>query len=215
MYIYNVTINIEESLHDQWLVWMKEKHIPDMLATGKFTRAMMCKVLVDEEMGGVTYSVQYTIKDKETLEQYYKEDADRMRQDGAKRFADNFVVFRTELEIISEQEAAITPATEHLFTYGTLQDEAVQTALFSRELTAAEDSLTEYCLSDVKVAGLYPTIAHTGNAEHAVLGKVFVISSTDLLKADSYEGDAYYRKKVTLASGLNAWVYLGQTKNSK
>ena len=35
MYIYNVTTNIDESVHDEWLHWMKEIHIPDVLATGK------------------------------------------------------------------------------------------------------------------------------------------------------------------------------------
>ncbi|MCK5440985.1 MAG: DUF4286 family protein, partial [Maribacter sp.] len=45
MYIYNVTTNIEDSVHDQWLKWMNETHIPDVLATGKFLSAKMCKVL--------------------------------------------------------------------------------------------------------------------------------------------------------------------------
>jgi hypothetical protein len=102
MYIYNVTINIEDSVHQEWLKWMKEIHIPDVLATGKFFNAKMCKVLVDEEMGGTTYSVQYSTPDKETLERYYVEDADQLRQDGARLFAGKFVAFRTELEVISE-----------------------------------------------------------------------------------------------------------------
>ncbi|OED43089.1 hypothetical protein AB832_02735 [Flavobacteriaceae bacterium (ex Bugula neritina AB1)] len=102
MYIYNVTINIEQSVHEEWLLWMKNNHIPDMLATGKFSKALMTKVLVEEEMGGVTYSVQYTTDSKKTLEQYYREDAPKLRAD-AERFAGNFVAFRTELEIISEQ----------------------------------------------------------------------------------------------------------------
>ncbi|UNY99559.1 DUF4286 family protein [Zhouia spongiae] len=102
MYIYNVTINIDQSAHDEWVVWMKETHIPDMLATGKFTKARMVKVLVEEEMGGTTYSVQYFTDSKHTLERYYQEDADRLRQEAFKLFADKFVAFRTELEIISE-----------------------------------------------------------------------------------------------------------------
>ncbi len=102
MYIYNVTTNIEESIHDEWLKWMKEFHIPDVLATGKFLSAKMAKVLVEEEMGGITYSVQFTTVDKETLENYYLEDADRLRQDVTKLFAGKFVSFRTELEIVSE-----------------------------------------------------------------------------------------------------------------
>lgn len=103
MLIYNVTINIDESVHNEWLLWMRDKHIPDMLATGKFSHAKMVKVLVEEDMGGVTYSVQYTTKDRETLEAYYKEDAERLRKDGMALFADKFVAFRTELEVVSQQ----------------------------------------------------------------------------------------------------------------
>ncbi len=101
MYIYNVTINIEESVHDEWMQWMQEIHIPEMLATKKFSAAKMCRVMVEEEMGGVTYSVQYTTDSKETLQRYYAEDAERMRSDGLKRFANKFVAFRTELAVIS------------------------------------------------------------------------------------------------------------------
>ena len=102
MYIYNVTINIEESVHDAWLDWMKLEHIPDMLNTGKFSTALMTKVQVTEEMGGITYSVQYRTDSIETLQKYYDEDAPNLRAK-SKPFEGKFVAFRTELEVISEQ----------------------------------------------------------------------------------------------------------------
>lgn len=102
MYIYNVTSNIDKSIHEQWLKWMNEIHIPDMLATGKFTHAKMTKVLIEEEMGGVTYSVQYSTESKEILQKYYSEDAPKLRQHALSLFADKVLSFRTELEIISE-----------------------------------------------------------------------------------------------------------------
>jgi len=101
MYIYNVTINIDESVHEAWLKWMQKEHIPEMLATKKFTAAKLTRVLVEEEMGGITYSVQYTTKDKATLQKYYDEDAERLRNK-SKAFEGKFVAFRTELEVISE-----------------------------------------------------------------------------------------------------------------
>jgi len=104
MYIYNVTINIENDAHDAWLKWMKEEHIPQMLSLGKFSKAKMTRVVIEEEMGGTTYSVQYTTDSKATLEKYYAEDADKLRKEGVKRFANKFVAFRTELEIIEEQQ---------------------------------------------------------------------------------------------------------------
>ncbi len=102
MIIYNVTINIADDVHEEWLHWMQHAHIPDMLATGKFSSAKMAKVLVEEETGGTTYSVQYHTDSKETLQRYYQQDAPRLRADGLERFADKFVAFRTELQLISE-----------------------------------------------------------------------------------------------------------------
>jgi hypothetical protein len=101
MYIYNVTVNVEDSIHDEWLLWIKE-HIPQVLATGKFEKATLTKVLVEEDMGGQTYSIQYRSYSREALDAYYKEDADKLRLDGLKRFADKSLAFRTELQIVDE-----------------------------------------------------------------------------------------------------------------
>ena len=102
MIIYNVTTNIHESVHDQWMIWMQHKHIPEMLATGKFSSARMVRVLIEEEMGGTTYSVQYTTASKETLQKYYLEDAPKLRDEALQLFGDKILSFRTELELISE-----------------------------------------------------------------------------------------------------------------
>lgn len=101
MYIYNVTINIEESVHDRWLDWMKREHIPAMLATGKFSKALMTRVKIEEEMGGTSYSIQYTTDCKETLQRYYDEDASNLQMQ-SRPFEGKYVAFRTELEVIGE-----------------------------------------------------------------------------------------------------------------
>ena len=101
MYIYNVTLSIDESIHKEWLAWI-QSHIPEVLATGKFTSAKLTQVLVEEDMGGITYSVQYTAKTREDLDNYYKEDAERLRSGGMQKFADKMLAFRTELKIVNE-----------------------------------------------------------------------------------------------------------------
>lgn len=105
MIVYNVTSNIQESIHDEWLDWMQHKHIPDVLATGKFLSANLVKVLVEEEMGGKTYSVQYLTDSREKLQRYYEEDAPRLRDEAQKKFGDQMLSFRTELEFISEHKS--------------------------------------------------------------------------------------------------------------
>ena len=101
MYIYNVTINIDESVHDEWLIWI-QNHIPEVLATGRFTSAKLTQVLVEEEMGGTTYSIQYKAKTREDLDNYYNFDANKLRNDGMKKFGDKMLAFRTELKVVKE-----------------------------------------------------------------------------------------------------------------
>lgn len=102
MLIYNVTHNIETSVHDKWLQWMQESHIPDILATGKFLNAKLSRVLVEEDMGGSTYSVQFTVEDRKLLQKFYLEDVDRLQDNMLRRFPNKLVSFSTEMEIISE-----------------------------------------------------------------------------------------------------------------
>lgn len=44
MILYNVTVNIDDSVHDEWLEWMTTKHIPDVLATGLFEGNKIYKI---------------------------------------------------------------------------------------------------------------------------------------------------------------------------
>ena len=100
MIIYNVTINVDDSIHDQWLEWIKE-HIPQVLATGKFSEAKLTKVLVKEETG-TTYSIQYRAKSREDLDDYYQNHSERLRKEGLQLFSDKMLAFRTELEVLDE-----------------------------------------------------------------------------------------------------------------
>ena len=84
---------------------MKTEHIPDMLNTGKFTKALMTRVMVQEEMGGMTYSVQYTTTNREMLQRYYEEDSALLRSK-TKAFEGKFVAFRTEMQVVNEALAA-------------------------------------------------------------------------------------------------------------
>jgi len=100
MILYNVTVNIDHSVHDEWLNWMKEVHIPDVMRTGIFIDSRLLKVLGDEDSGGTTYSVQYTCNSMEDFKRYESEFAPALRREHNDKFRDKFVSFRTLLEII-------------------------------------------------------------------------------------------------------------------
>ena len=101
MIIYNITANIDDSIHDYWLELIQQ-HIPKVLATGFFIKATFTKVLVEESMGGLTYSIQYLASSKAALEAYYQQHAAHFQAEESQRFADKMLAFRTELEWIDE-----------------------------------------------------------------------------------------------------------------
>lgn len=210
MYIYNVTINIDDSVHDQWLEWMKNTHIPQVMQTGKFMHAKMVKVLLEEEMGGTTYAIQYQVKNKQLLEKYYEEEASRLRQEMDRLFGGKYVAFRTELEVIHQHKVSETTAEQLLFTYGTLQDPTVQKEVFARGLNGSAESLKAYKMANHKVFNSYPTLEFTGNPKDFIDGIAYTVTLEELKLADNYEGPAYVRKRITLQSGKEAWVYLAK-----
>jgi len=102
MIIYNVTVNIEDSVHNEWLQWMKEVHIPEVLKTGLFSQSRLSKVLIDEEMGGQTYSIQYSCNSMSDYEKYEELYAPGLRQETEQRYKGKTVFFRTLLEVVED-----------------------------------------------------------------------------------------------------------------
>lgn len=99
MIIYNVTVKISNEKHDDWLDWMKTVHIPEVMATGKFTKNVFSKVMVDDEEG-TNYSIQYHCKNLDTLEDYQTNHAPKLQEEHTARYKDHFVAFRTLLEVV-------------------------------------------------------------------------------------------------------------------
>ena len=105
-----------------------------------------------------------------------------------------------------------------LFSYGTLQDPAVQIANFGRRLQGTADSLTGFEIGEIEITDP-EVIAESGLTHHLILhpsenstatvpGTVLRITENDLAAADVYEAEVYARVRARLASGLEAWVYI-------
>lgn len=96
--IYNVTVSVDEDSHHEWLEWMQEVHIPDVMKTGSFVESRIAKVLGHEE-GGKTYAVQYLCQNMETYEHYQEHFAPALQDDHSKKFGTKTVAFRTLLHV--------------------------------------------------------------------------------------------------------------------
>lgn len=109
-----------------------------------------------------------------------------------------------------------------VFSYGTLQDGNVQLSTFGRLLHGQRDELVGFEQSLVRIEDP-EVVATCGRTHHAnvtfngrddsrVSGTVFEITDAELAAADKYEQiAAYERVAAMLASGKQAWVYVGRT----
>ena len=101
MIIYNVTVNVEAEIHDDWINWMKTVHITDVMNTGCFIENKICKVLSTQEgETGHTYALQYTCKSMADLDEYQEKHAAELQKDHVERYKGKFVAFRTLLEVV-------------------------------------------------------------------------------------------------------------------
>lgn len=101
MVVYNVTVNIDEDVHNSWVEYMRKEHIPDVLKTGCFKQARFTKVVVKEEQGH-TYSVQYLCESVDVLQRYADEFAPALQKEHKDKFEGKFAAFRTMLEVVEE-----------------------------------------------------------------------------------------------------------------
>ena len=99
MILYNVTVAVDQSIQEDWLVWMKNEHIPRVMSTGMFIESRMFKVLLEKE-DAITYAVQYTAKSIADLQQYLARFAPQLQQESIDRYPNKIGAFRTVLEEI-------------------------------------------------------------------------------------------------------------------
>jgi hypothetical protein len=109
-------------------------------------------------------------------------------------------------------------ATEKLFSYGTLQTEAVQLATFGRRLEGTPDALVGYGLTMIRIddpefvatsgAAIHRNIQFTGAESDVVEGTILAMTMKELERADSYEPDDYKRAPAVSRSGTKCWIYV-------
>jgi hypothetical protein len=101
MILYNVTVSIDQSVHQDWLQWMRETHIPEVLATGCFLESRLSRIQGEEE-GGVTFSVMYLAPSQEKYDEYQQVYAPKLQADHTSHYIGKFATFRTVLQVVEE-----------------------------------------------------------------------------------------------------------------
>ena len=102
MILYNVSIILDEEIHESWLKWLKNEHLKEMMSIGFFISYRVLKVL-DSPNEGLTYCIQYIADSIEKYYEYIQNHANQLQNNVPAQFLNKFVVFSTVMEFIEAE----------------------------------------------------------------------------------------------------------------
>jgi len=101
MIIYRVTVTVNNDIENDWLKWMKEIHIPDVMKAGYFNKWQIEKQIIPENsQDGITYIINYYANTISDYQKYSERDAPRLREEHTRKFSGKFKAFRIVLTIL-------------------------------------------------------------------------------------------------------------------
>jgi hypothetical protein len=100
MFIYNVTIKVANEIATEWLQWLKEEHVPEVLASDCFSKATIVRLLEIDDSEGPTYAIQYLAESKGLYNHYIEKFAGDLRQKSYDKWGDRFIAFRSIMQVI-------------------------------------------------------------------------------------------------------------------
>ena len=101
MIIYNITTKVDFSIHNNWLTWMKEEHIPAVMQTGLFLSNRLCRLIDPVDRDGFTYAIQYFVKDINRIKSYKNDYEPGLNKQHQNLFGDKAVSFKTLLKVVA------------------------------------------------------------------------------------------------------------------
>jgi len=101
MIIYNVTIKVQASIHQQWLIWIKAEHIPAILNTGCFIHSTILQLLETDESEGPTYTLQFHSESKAQYNRYLELFSNEFRKKSYEKWGDQFIAFSSVMQVVN------------------------------------------------------------------------------------------------------------------
>lgn len=97
---YLVTVHIDRDVADDWHDWMRTVHIPDVVDTGCFQRAWMCRQPEDDSGDRLAFRMIYLADSREDFERYQNQFADDLQADHTERYEGKFGASRSLCDVV-------------------------------------------------------------------------------------------------------------------
>ena len=102
MILYNTTFVVDDTVHEEWITWLKDSHIKDYLQSSCFLGARLGKVTSHVEPGMQTYSLQLFVNDELTLDQFKNNFLSELQQASLQKFGTKVLSFTSEMEHLGD-----------------------------------------------------------------------------------------------------------------
>lgn len=100
MIIYNITIKVDWSIAEDWLEWMQNTHIPEVLGSGCFDRHQMVRLLQVDETEGPTYAAQYYAPTLSRYDYYLQHFAPAHRKQITEKWGEKYIDFHSLMQVV-------------------------------------------------------------------------------------------------------------------
>jgi Domain of unknown function (DUF4286) len=100
MFIYNVTTKVDPTVHEVWVNWMQQTHIPEIMNSGCFTQFQFVRLLELDDTDGQTYAVQYRADSKAAYNLYIEKFATKLRNDVYATWGNKVISFRSLMQVV-------------------------------------------------------------------------------------------------------------------
>lgn len=101
MFIYNITVLIDESIEQNWLSWIKTNYVQAVMDTGFFQSGQVLQV-TDSPNEGLTFCLQFRTNEISALQSYQNLYAPKIEGEHQQAFVNQLVTFSSIMKIIDE-----------------------------------------------------------------------------------------------------------------
>ncbi|WP_207426580.1 DUF4286 family protein [Pedobacter sp. SYSU D00535] len=99
MILYNITIIIDDAINEEWLNWMNDRFIPEVMDSTLVVSKRLLKVL-DSPNEGTTYCLQFVIDTVGNLKDFQENHIPKIMDLHAAEFKNRFVSFSSLMEYV-------------------------------------------------------------------------------------------------------------------
>lgn len=100
MVIFNTTFHVENTVVESFLIFMKKEYIPACIAGGFMHTPSFSYIYPQHEQSGSSYSLQFKVKNMETLEYWLSNDGENLQKSIPAKFGNDVTGFMTVMEQI-------------------------------------------------------------------------------------------------------------------